>query len=115
MAGDQAVQLMAVESRIRDQHDPRGALARLDSIAVPADSQRLVIRKMTLTADAWTALGSRDSARATLEALRQRYPDNARLQTTVSQALQRLDSVLPSAAPGNAPSAPGRGAPRGPR
>ena len=115
MPGDQGVQLMSVESRLRDQHDARAALARLDSIAVPADSQRLVTRKMLLAADAWTALGSRDSARATLEALGQRYPNNARLQTTISQALQRLDSAPPPAAPGSAPSAPSRGAPRGPQ
>ena len=114
MPGDQGVQLMAVESRLRDRRDARGALARLDSIVVPADSQRLVTREMLLTADAWTALGSTDSARAVLEALRQRYPDNARVQSSVSQALQRLDSAPGPAAPGSAPSAPARGAPRGP-
>ena len=100
---DQTVQLMGVESRLRDRHDARGALARLDSIPVPADSQRLVTRKMMLTADAWAALGSRDSARATLEALRQRYPDNARLQATVTQALQRLEASPPPAARDSAP------------
>ena len=115
MPADQGVQLMAVESRLRDLRDARGALARLDSIVVPADSQRLVTRELMLTAEAWTALGSNDSARAVLEALRQRYPDNPRVQSSVSQALQRLDSAPAPAAPGSAPSAPSRGAPRGPR
>lgn len=76
LPGDLSVQLLAIESVLRDRHDPAGALARLDAVALPPDDQRSAIRHGLLTAEALTAAGLPDSARALLTALSQRYPEN---------------------------------------
>lgn len=83
MPGDQTVTFLAIESKIKDRKDPQGALADLAAISYPADNTRLVIRHSLLTAEAWHALGQPDSARAILESLRQKYPDNAGVQRAI--------------------------------
>ncbi len=84
--GDLTVALLAVESKIRDRHDPQGALADLRALAVPSDDARLTARHGLLAADAYGAAGHADSARAVLDSLAQRFPENQ----AVRQALERL-------------------------
>jgi len=76
MPGDQTVQFLAIESKIKDRKDPQGALADLAAISFPADQPRIAIRHAILTAEAWKALGMQDSVNAILESLKQKYPDN---------------------------------------
>jgi uncharacterized membrane protein len=84
---DPQIRALAVESQLRDRDDARGALAALDSLA-PAvrEVPRVRLQAGHLRADAYLALGLRDSARLALEALRADFPDNARLAA-------RLDSL----------------------
>jgi uncharacterized membrane protein len=84
--GDLTVALLAVESKLRDRQDPQGALADLRALAVPADDPRLSVRHGLLTSDAYAAAGYADSARAALEGLAQRFPENQ----AVRQAIERL-------------------------
>ena len=83
---DLTIRLLAVESLIEDTKDGRAALAALDSLRVPADTARFVIRAGMLRADAYAALDLRDSARAALEALSRDFPDNPRIR----ERLERL-------------------------
>jgi uncharacterized membrane protein len=77
---DLDVQLLAAESQLLDRKDPRAALARLGAISVPKDNRRARLRHAFLTADALEASGQPEGARATLQALRSEYPDNAALR-----------------------------------
>jgi len=83
---DNAVALLAAESKLRDRHDPAAALAALDAIAAPADDQFFAMRKSILAGEALVAAGQRDSARALLTALSQKYPDSR----FVKSALEKL-------------------------
>lgn len=82
---DPAVQLLAIESLLKDRHDPRTALTALAAMPVP-ENDRSAIRKGLLTADAYVAAGQPDSARMVLTDLAQRFPE-ARF---VQDALRRL-------------------------
>jgi uncharacterized membrane protein len=77
--GDMDVQLLLIESILRDRQNPRGAL---DAIAAlrPAASPRTKTRIGMLQADAYVAAGQRDSARTVLDALLRESPDNRRLK-----------------------------------
>jgi len=83
---DLGVKLFGVESLLEDRRDARAALAALDSLRVPADTARYLIRAGMLRADAYVAAGVPDSARLTLEALARRFPDNQR----ITERLARL-------------------------
>jgi uncharacterized membrane protein len=85
--GDRTVQLLAIESRIRDRGEPMAALAELMAMSIPADTMRLVVRHGLLVAEALAAAGLKDSARAELQRLSQRYPESQAIQ----QALAGLD------------------------
>ena len=93
MPDDPTVRFLGVESLIKDHHDPRAALVALAAIEVKADDVRLQIRKGILVSDAYQALGAADSARATIEALKARYPDNPR----VKAMLERMARPSPGA------------------
>lgn len=84
MPDDPTVRFLAVESRLRDRNDAAGALAALAAMTVPADNARLAVRHGLLTAEALRAAGQADSARAVLNALSARFPENQ----AVRQALQ---------------------------
>jgi uncharacterized membrane protein len=84
---DPAVTLLSIESMIRDRHDPQAALAALAVLPVPEDNPRLAIQKGMMLSEAFSAAGQKDSARAVLEALQQRFP---RAQRSVAEALQKL-------------------------
>jgi uncharacterized membrane protein len=83
---DLGVKLLGVESLLEDGKDARAALAALDSLRVPADTARYVIRAGMLRADAYVAAGVPDSARLTLEALARQFRDNQR----ITERLARL-------------------------
>jgi len=85
--GDRTVQLLAIESRIRDRGEPMAALAELMAMSIPADTMRLVVRHGLLVAEALGAAGLKDSARTVLEGLSQRYPESQ----AIKQALAGLD------------------------
>jgi uncharacterized membrane protein len=85
--GDRTVQLLAIESRIRDRREPMAALAELQAMAIPADTARIVIRHGLLVAEAFGAAGLKDSARIVLQGLSQRYPESQ----PIKQAIAALD------------------------
>ena len=72
---DTTVQLLGVESKLRDRKDAAGALTDLDAIRLPAGN-RLEVRHGLLRADVLVALGRSDGARAVLKSLEQRYPQS---------------------------------------
>ncbi len=86
MPHELGVKLLGVESLLEDRQDARAALASLDSLRVPADTARYVIRAGMLRADAYAALDLPDSARAALQALQRDFPNNAR----ITERLARL-------------------------
>lgn len=84
--GDTAVRLLWVESLIQDAKDYSAALRAADSIGVGDTDARWRPRKANLKADAFLAMGNKDSARAVLGAAATAFPTNARLKA-------RLDSL----------------------
>ena len=86
MPEDANVRFLAVESLIKDRDDSRGALAALAAVEVPADDWRLNLRRASLTAEAYRAVGAADSALATLDDLKRRFPDHPRIKA----ALERM-------------------------
>lgn len=92
MPNDTSVRFMSIESLIKDQDNPRGALAMLATLTLPAGS-RLQNRRSMLEADAYAAAGVPDSARLILEALKARVGDNPRALQSVNDALARLNAA----------------------
>lgn len=82
---DPNVRFLAVESRIKDYDDPRGALLAMAAIEVPADDWRLNLRRATLGAEAYRALGVADSAQAMLDDVKARFPDQPRVQAAIER------------------------------
>jgi len=82
---DTTVWFLSAESILRDRNDPKGALAALGKLSVPADDQRLRTRYGFLKADAFEAAGQRDSARVTIERLSRDFPDNPRIKDRLSR------------------------------
>jgi len=83
---DTAVRFRQVESHLLDRNDARAALGLLDSIRVSDTDARWRARHATLAADAYLALGLRDSARVVLTPVVAAFPQNTRLKA-------RLDSL----------------------
>jgi len=88
---DPLVKLLGAESLLKDRNDPPGALAALAAVQAGPDDRFLSVRKGMLASDAWVAAGQKDSARAILTDLAQRFPQ-ARF---VTEALKKLDSAGP--------------------
>ena len=84
---DPGVTMLSIESMIKDQKDPQAALNALAALAVPDDNPRFALQKGLMQSEALAAAGEKDSARAVLEALQQRFP---RAQRVVAEALQKL-------------------------
>lgn len=82
---DANVRFLGVESLIKDRTDPRGALEAMAAIDVPADDWRLGLRKATLTAEAYRAVGAADSAQAALDDVQSRFPDNPRVKAAIER------------------------------
>ncbi len=85
-ADDVEWQLVAVDSLLQDRRDPKAALARLAALRLP-DEPRLQVRAGLLKAAAQQAAGDAAAARATLQALKQRFPTNAQ----VARRLEELE------------------------
>ncbi len=82
---DTAIMFVAAESAIRDRHDPRAALAMVDSIQASPANRRVMIQKASLQAEAYRALQMPDSATAVLDDLVRRYPDDRFLKGMVAR------------------------------
>ena len=73
---DTLVQLLTVESLIVDKRDGRAALAALARFPAAPDSRFLRFRLGILRADAFSAGGMPDSAKAVLQAMTGEFPNN---------------------------------------
>jgi len=82
--GSVDIALLRVDFQLRDRKDPEGALARLGAITVPDQETRAVIRHGLLTAEALQATGQTDAARAVLQGLAGRFPENGAVQRALS-------------------------------
>lgn len=83
---DTAVRFLWAESLMLDAKDNAAAIRVLDSISVADTDARNRARKATLKADAFIAMGNRDSARAVLAPVVAAFPTNTRLKA-------KLDSL----------------------
>ncbi|MEP7325455.1 MAG: tetratricopeptide repeat protein [Gemmatimonadota bacterium] len=84
--GDANVRMMVVESQLSDRGDARGALDALNAMPAPGDNPRAEVQIGALKGEAYIALGQPDSARAILQALKQKYPDSR----MVDEALKKI-------------------------
>jgi uncharacterized membrane protein len=84
--GDTTARLLHAESLLLDSKDAAGALAILRATPVDPMIPRYANRKATLSADAFLALGMKDSARAVLQPIVTANPANTRLKA-------KLDSI----------------------
>jgi uncharacterized membrane protein len=85
---DPEIRLVAAESILLDQKNPQGAI---DALAAMEPPPQLRIRRGTLQADAFEAMGQKDAAIAVLQALVAQTP-NARVQ----QRIDRLKGGAPA-------------------
>ncbi len=83
---DTAVRFLWAESLLLDAKDHAAAIRVLDSISVADTDARNRARKATLKADAFLAMGNRDSAKAVLAPVVAAFPANTRLKA-------KLDSL----------------------
>jgi predicted Zn-dependent protease len=88
--GDPGVGFLVVRSLLIDRHDPAAAMASLDSLTLPPDNPRLVLQAGMLRSEVFVAMGHPDSARAALQAVLQKYPDNPMVQRVVGEATAKL-------------------------
>jgi uncharacterized membrane protein len=82
---DTTVQLIHIESQLRDRQDAKGVLAVLAVLHPAPDNPRLLVRVGMLTADTYVALGQADSARAVLRRLVAQFPMFQRLKDRLAQ------------------------------
>jgi len=75
---DEEVQVLAADSRLRDQNDPTGALADVDAVIGGLQDPRIKRNATLIRAYAFLGLGQKDSARAVVERLAAENPANAR-------------------------------------
>jgi uncharacterized membrane protein len=83
--GDTAIELLRIESLLKDRQDAVGTLAALNSLHLSADDPRLQVRAGLLTVDAYVAAGQPDSARAVLRRLIAAFPMSQRLKDRLTQ------------------------------
>jgi len=82
---DESIQLLGAESLIQDKKDFTGALAALNRIPAPGDSDRTRTRYETDRADAFIGAGQTDSARVILTELAKRFPTSKRIQDKLAK------------------------------
>lgn len=82
---DPSVSLLAIESQLKDSKDAAGALAAVRTLAGPADQPFFAVRRGTLMADAYVALGQTDSARTLLTSLRTQFPQARGIQAALDK------------------------------
>lgn len=85
-ASDTSIRFLQAESLLLDVKDPARALAAARGIGVDSANARFVTRKASLMADAFVAMGQKDSARAVLEPVVAAFPQNTRIKA-------KLDSL----------------------
>jgi uncharacterized membrane protein len=90
---DPAVALLAVQSLIRDRHDPVAALATLDTLRQPEGNRRWDQQVGLLRSEALVAAGQPDSARAVLTALAKKYPESRGVKRALEQADSQRSTV----------------------
>ncbi|MDH4133107.1 MAG: tetratricopeptide repeat protein, partial [Gemmatimonadota bacterium] len=90
MPEDFGVQLLAARSQLVDLHDPAAAMAALGHLPVPTDNARMALQAGMLRSEVYVAMGQPDSARAVLQQLTARYPDNPLVQRVVGEASAKL-------------------------
>jgi uncharacterized membrane protein len=90
---DPAVALLAVQSLIRDRHDPAAALATLDTLRQPEGNRRWDQQVGLLRSEALVAAGQPDSARAVLTALAKKYRESRGVQRALEQADSQRSTV----------------------
>jgi uncharacterized membrane protein len=83
---DTTIKFLQVESLLNDVKDPAAALAAARAIGVDETNIRVATRKAGLIADAFVAMGMRDSARAVLEPVVAAFPQSTRMKA-------KLDSL----------------------
>lgn len=76
---DPEVQLVAARSKLEDEKDAHTAIAEARAIQVPQENNSLWMRRDFLVAEAFQALSEPDSARAVLQALDRKFPNNPRI------------------------------------
>jgi len=91
MPEDANVRFLGVESLIKDRDDPRGALVAIAAIEVPGDDWRLNLRRASLAAEAYRAVGAADSAQAALDDLKRRFPDHPRIRAALERMARPSD------------------------
>ena len=77
---DFETRLLLIESQIKDRGDAQTALNLLNASTIPND-ERLQSRAGLLRVEAFEALGRADSAQSALNALKQQFPANQRVQS----------------------------------
>lgn len=82
---DFGVQLMLIESTLRDRKDPARALEALAQLTLPADDTRAALRVGLLRSEAYVAAGQPESARAVLTALAEQFPDSRWVQEAIGR------------------------------
>jgi uncharacterized membrane protein len=87
MPNDVAVTMLSIRSMIEDRQDPKGALAALAALPDQPENPRFAVQKGMLQSQAFAAAGQRDSARAVLVNLTDKFPWSKR---SVDDALAKL-------------------------
>ena len=83
---DQTAQIMGAESLITDKKDFAGALTALAKMGPPPDTSRTYNRYQIARFNAYIGEGKKDSARAVLEPLAKKMPNNKRIQDLMEKA-----------------------------
>jgi uncharacterized membrane protein len=83
---DTTIKFLQAESLLNDVKDPAAALAAARAIGVDEKNIRVATRRAGLIADAFVAMGMRDSARAVLEPVVAAFPQSTRMKA-------KLDSL----------------------
>jgi uncharacterized membrane protein len=83
--GDFGIQLLLIESTLRDRKDPARALEALAQITLPPDDSRAALRVGLLRSEAYVAAGQVESARAVLAALAEQFPESRWVQEAIAK------------------------------
>ncbi|MFN8060690.1 MAG: DUF2231 domain-containing protein [Vicinamibacterales bacterium] len=83
--GESDVQLFAAESRLVDMKDATAALETLRGMNLSQGTPFTRMRHASLSADAYEALGQKDSAIAALQSAVEVFPNNARLKDRLAK------------------------------
>ena len=77
---DLSIRFSHADSQLRDLNSPQRAIAELSMLGIDPENTRLIMQVGLLMAEAQQALGNVDEARATLQTLDQKFPNDRRIQ-----------------------------------